>query len=174
MKVGIDLDKKHLVKLGIVALIVFLLDQAVKMWVLNNFTVGEARPFIPGVLQLRYFQNTGMAFGILAEYQWVFIVFVPIALILFGVFAIKGKWFPHWLQQVTLVAVIISGFSNWVDRIAHGFVIDMFEPTFIRFAIFNVADSFITVGSIILFITFILSELRMASRKTSVCKKYIE
>ena len=159
------MDKKYIVNLGVFALIVFLLDQAVKLWVLNNFTVGEARPFVPGVLQLRYFQNTGMAFGILADYQWVLIVFVPIALILLGVYAIKGKAFPHKLQQYTLVAVIVSGFSNWVVRIAHGFVIDMFEPTFVRFAIFNVADSFITVGFIILFITTALSELSIGKQK---------
>ena len=76
-------------------------------------------------MQLRYFQNTGIALGILADHQWVLIVFVPIALILLGAFAIKGRVFPHKLQQYTLVAVIVSGFSNWVDRIAHGFVIDM-------------------------------------------------
>ena len=154
-----------MMKLGVFALAVFLLDQAVKLWVLTNFAAGEVRPFIPGVLQFRYYQNTGMAFSLLAEHQWIFVISTPLLLIAFGILLIKGKVFPHKLQKFALVAVMVSGFSNWVDRIAHGFVIDMFEPTFMRFAIFNIADIFITVGVITLFVTVILSEVRKNREK---------
>ena len=149
-----------MMKLGVFALAVFLLDQAVKLWILTNFVAGEVRPFIPGLLQFHYYQNTGMAFSFLAEHQWIFVIFKPLLLIAIGIILIKGKVFPHRPQKFALVAVMAGGFSNWVDRIAHGFVIDMFEPTFIRFAIFNIADIFITVGVITLFITTILSEVR--------------
>ena len=101
-----------------------------------------------------------MAFSLLAGHPWIFIAFRPLLLIVFAVLLVKAKIFPHRLQQFALVAVMAGGLSNWIDNIAHGFVIDMFEPTFMSFAIFNLADSFVTVGVAIILITFIFSEVR--------------
>ena len=163
-----NLKKRHLLNSGLFALVIVLIDQAVKLWVLANFTVGEVRPFIPNILQFHYYQNTGMAFGLLAGHPWFFIASRPLLLTVFAVFLVKVNIFPHRLQQFALIAVMAGGFSNWIDNIAHGFVIDMFEPTFMSFAIFNVADSFITVGVAIILTTFIFSEVRKNRVKTNI------
>ena len=149
-----------MIKIIFFALGIIVLDQAVKLWVLASFALGEARPFIPGVLQLRYVQNTGMAFGLLAEHQWIFLIFNPLILIAVTAFVVKTKIFTGKAQQFAFAAFVAGGFSNWIDRIAHGFVVDMFEPTFMRFAVFNVADIFIILGAIVLFVAYALSETR--------------
>jgi len=159
-----------MLKLALFAIGVFALDRIVKIWVLANFTMGEVRPFIPGFVQFRYTRNTGMAFSFLADHQWVFLVFVPLVLIGLGV-AFKRGAFPCFVQQLALVAVMAGGFGNWVDRILYGSVVDMFEFTFMRFAIFNVADIFITCGAILFFIAYLVGEHRKKDQVTQVTEE---
>jgi len=161
-----------MLKLGLFALGVILVDQGVKLWVLANFALGEARVFIPGVLQLRYIQNTGMAFSLFVGHPWIPMVLTPLILIVMGYLLFGKKLFPCQVQQFALAAVMAGGLSNWIDRIFHGFVIDMFEPAFMRFAVFNVADSFISVGGIVFVIAYILSETR--KNRGEVAEKDVE
>lgn len=146
-------------KLALFALGVFVLDRVVKAWILANFTWGEVRPFIPGLVQLRYTRNTGMAFSFLAEHQWVPMILVPLTLIGLG-FVLYKRMFPCPVQQFCIAAVIAGGLGNWVDRILYGYVVDMFEFLFIRFAVFNVADIFITLSAPVFFIAYIAGERR--------------
>ena len=55
-----------------------------------------------------------------------------------------------------LAAVWAGGVGNAIDRVVHGYVVDMFEVEFINFAVFNVADIFIVCGCIGLFIYLLL------------------
>jgi len=145
--------------MGLFALGIIALDQILKAWVLANFALGEVRPFIPGLLQLRYTQNTGMAFSFLAGHAWVPLILTPLLLIGLG-FCLWKKMFPCKVQQLALAAVMAGGLSNWIDRLIHGFVVDMLDPVFMRFAVFNLADCFITLGGIVFFVAYLLSEHR--------------
>ena len=58
-----------------------------------------------------------------------------------------------------LTLIIAGGLGNFIDRISQGFVVDMFHVDFINFAIFNVADSYLTVGVIILLIAMLKEEI---------------
>ena len=58
-----------------------------------------------------------------------------------------------------LVLIIAGGLGNFIDRISQGFVVDMFHLDFINFAIFNVADSYLTVGVIVLMIAMLKEEM---------------
>jgi len=138
---------------------IFAVDRIVKLWVVNSFALGEVRAFLPGLLQFRYVQNTGMAFGFLTGHQWIFLVLTPLILGVLGVLIAKGM-FPCPVQRLAIVAVMAGGFGNWVDRLVYGAVIDMFEPTFMRFAVFNVADIFIVVGGITFAVAYIVDEWR--------------
>ena len=146
-------------KLILIALGVFALDRVVKMWTLANFALGEARPLIPGVIQLRYVRNTGVAFSFLADHQWILMLIIPLMLIGLGIALAKGV-FPCPVQKIALVAVMAGGFGNLLDRILYGHVVDMFEFLFMNFAVFNVADIFITIGAPVLFIAYVLGEWR--------------
>jgi len=138
---------------------VFLLDRVVKVYILNNFALGEVRAFLPGFMQLRYTQNTGMAFGLLGDQQWLFIVLVPVLVVLLLVLIAKNI-FPCPICHLALVGIIAGGLGNWVDRLTWGFVVDMFEFTFVRFAIFNVADISITLGGILFLVAHLVGEWR--------------
>ena len=153
-------------KLILMALGIFALDRVVKMWILANFALGEVRPLIPGFIQLRYVRNTGMAFSFLADAPWVFLIFVPLMLIALGIALWKGV-FPCPVQKIALVAVMAGGFGNLLDRILYGYVVDMFDFVFMNFAVFNVADIFITIGAPVLFIAYVLDERRKEKIKAS-------
>lgn len=58
-----------------------------------------------------------------------------------------------------LVLIIAGGLGNFIDRISQGFVVDMFHLDFVNFAIFNVADSYLTVGVIVLMIAMLKEEM---------------
>lgn len=135
---------------------VILLDRLVKQWVLATLELGEVRTFLPG-LRLTYFQNTGMAFSFLQNHQWILIALIPVVMIVLWI-CLARNMFPCPVQQIGIVCVMAGGLSNWVDRILYRFVVDMFEFTFVRFAVFNVADIFITSGAILFLIAYVFHE----------------
>ena len=99
-----------------------------------------------GVLHLTYVRNEGAAFGMLANHRWVFMIFSTVAIIgltiyLFG-FSKDTKW-----VKIGLAMIIGGGIGNMIDRLLLGYVIDFIDFTLINFAVFNVADSFVTVGA---------------------------
>lgn len=60
----------------------------------------------------------------------------------------------NFLLDMSLILIISGGLGNFIDRIRIGYVIDMIDLDFMNFAIFNLADSFLTIGVILLFIMF--------------------
>ena len=150
-------------KLVLLAIGIFVLDRVVKIWILANFALGEARSFIPGLVQLRYTRNTGIAFSFLEAHQWVPMILVPLVLIGLGI-ALAKRAFPCFWQQLGLVAVMAGGLGNWIDRVLYGYVVDMFDLLFMNFAVFNVADIFITLGSVVFLVAFIAGEWRKGKR----------
>jgi len=132
----------------IVAVIILIIDQIAKYWTNANLVVDSASPIIPGFVQLTNVQNRGAAFGILQDGRWFFIALTVVvavaAIVLIRKNIIKGK-----LGRWMLVLVIAGGLGNCIDRLFKGYVTDMFQFQFMNFAIFNVADIFITIGGII-------------------------
>ena len=155
--------KLALLGMGIVILV---LDRVVKMWVLASFTLGEARPLIPGLVGLRYTRNTGMAFSFLVDHQWVPMIVAPLVLIGLGIVLYK-RVFSCPVQQFCVVALMAGGLGNWLDRILYGYVVDMFELLFMNFAVFNVADIFITLSAPVFFIAYLIGERRKKKEAVS-------
>ena len=131
-------------------------DQFTKYLTVANIALYEDVPFIPGLLQLTYVQNTGAAFSSFEGQQWLFAI-------IFAVFTIGVIWefrknttgftpFERW----GIVAIYGGGLGNMIDRVRLGYVVDMIETTFITFPVFNVADCFITCGCIALMAHLIL------------------
>ena len=149
------MKRKVTVPIVIVALIA--LDQWVKFEIVKNIQLGEVKPFIPKILSLTYLRNTGAAFSILENQQWLFAV---ITLVVIGAAIwylskhIKGS---VWLLSA-LSLIIAGGIGNFIDRMRQGFVVDMFQLDFINFAIFNVADSYLTIGVMVLVVMMLKEE----------------
>ncbi len=130
--------------LGIIGIII--LDQGVKLWTVNNLALYEEKAFIPHVLRLYYVQNRGAAFGMLANQRWIFIALTLILVIGVMIFLFAGK-LKGVNQYVPAVFIIGGGIANLIDRIYLGYVVDMFDVLLFDFAVFNVADSFVTVAA---------------------------
>ena len=149
------MKRKVTVPIVIVALIA--LDQWVKFEIVKNIQLGGVKPFIPKILSLTYLRNTGEAFSILENQQWLFAV---ITLVVIGAAIwylskhIKGS---VWLLSA-LSLIIAGGIGNFIDRMRQGFVVDMFQLDFINFAIFNVADSYLTIGVLVLIVMMLKEE----------------
>ena len=128
---------------GIVAV-----DQFTKYLTVANIALGQDVPFIPGFLGLTYLQNTGAAFSSFEGQQWLFAIIF--ALFTIGIVyefkkdTMKFSKFERWC----IVAIYAGGLGNMIDRLRFGYVVDMIQTEFIDFPVFNVADSFITCGTI--------------------------
>lgn len=135
---------------GIVAV-----DQWTKFLVLEHIPLYGHVDAIPGLFHLTYVRNTGAAFSAFEGMQWLFaLIFVVLTVaILYEYFKkpLPFTGFEHWL----IAAIYGGGVGNMIDRLRMGFVVDMIEVDFMRFAVFNVADCFITCGSILLILHLI-------------------
>ena len=125
-------------------------DQLAKYLTVANIPLFSDVPFIPGLLQLTYVQNTGAAFSSFQGQQWLFaVMFVIFTGLILWEFLKKPMPFQK-LERWCIAAVYAGGLGNMIDRVRLGYVVDMIETTFMEFPVFNVADCFITCGCILL------------------------
>lgn len=138
---------------AIVTVIVLILDQLLKFWVTKNIPLdaigAECVELIPGVVHLTNVHNYGAAFNIMQNARWlllgVTVVFVIGVIVVITQEIIRGR-FGQWAA----VLVMAGAIGNGLDRALYGYVVDMFELEFMNFAVFNIADIFITVSGILL------------------------
>lgn len=125
-------------------------DQVTKFLTVANIPLYQDVPFLPGVLNLTYVQNTGAAFSSFEGQQWLFalIFLVFTGLILFEYFK-KPMGFATF-ERWCIAAIYGGGLGNMIDRVRMGYVVDMIETSFMEFPVFNVADCFITCGCVLL------------------------
>ena len=128
-----------------IALIIILIDQITKFLIKTNFQLNQSLPLIKNIFQLTYIHNFGAGFGILQQQKWilVFISLIVIGIIFYYFDRIKEK---EILLQVLVGFTLGGTIGNLIDRIVYGFVIDFLD--FRIWPIFNIADSFVTVGVI--------------------------
>ena len=149
--------KKRGIIAGIITALI-ILDQMVKAYVVQNIALGEIKSWIPNLVSLTYLQNRGAAFSMLQDQQWFFAVITLVVMV-------GAIWYLHkhiedsFWTVFGLVLIISGGLGNFIDRISQGFVVDMFHLDFVNFAIFNVADSYLTVGVIVLMIAMLKEEM---------------
>ena len=149
--------RKTYIGIGIVliAALVFL-DQFTKHLAVLHLKDQPNIIWVKGVMELEYLENRGAAFGILQNQQWLFILlfflFVTAVIIFYCRMPLEKKYLP---VQIISLFLIAGGLGNLIDRIRLGYVIDFFYFSLINFPIFNVADIYVTVGMVILFILLI-------------------
>lgn len=124
-------------------------DQLVKFLVRANIPLWESVPLIPHVMDLTYYQNTGAAFSLLNEHTWILTIISAVVSVALAAALVK-KSFRHPAGRVCLAVVLAGAVGNLIDRAVFGFVTDMFQTTFMNFAVFNVADICVVLGGIAL------------------------
>ena len=147
---------KRKVSIFISILLLILMDQAVKGYVVKEIPLGGMRRFIPKVVSLTYLKNSGAAFSMLENQQWFFTIITLTAMGAAFVYLYRHIKGSLWLL-LGLTLIISGGIGNFIDRLRQGFVVDMFHLDFMNFAIFNVADIYLTIGVGLLLI-YILRE----------------
>ncbi len=138
---------------------VIVLDQLSKLWAVAYLQPLATLPLIPGVLHFTYSENSGAAFSILRDKQSLLVGVTFVAMIAMSIYLYK------WAQEdgerwhkLCLAAIIGGGIGNLIDRIRLAYVVDFIDFRLINFAIFNVADSFISVGSVGLLLLLLLKK----------------
>ncbi len=130
-------------------LIIFLGDQASKAWIQKAMGFGMTRPIIGDAFQLYLTQNRGGAWGVLPSGNKIFIVFALIATIAL-VYAYHKLARRDVLIGASFALALGGALGNLLDRIRYGYVVDFFYAKIIQWPVFNVADSAITVGIVLL------------------------
>lgn len=126
-----------------------VVDQLVKWWVRGNIPLGTGIPFIPHLLDLTYIQNTGAAFSSFSGLTWLLTAVSLAASVVLAALLWKN-FFPGWPGKLSLSLLLGGAVGNLIDRALLGFVTDMFETTFMTFAVFNVADIGVVVGGFLM------------------------
>ena len=133
---------------AIAALLALIADQALKYYVTLNIPLGDGVvPLIPGVMSLVNYRNTGAAFSMLSGggARWAFVV-LAVSFTAAVIYLIVNRKISSKAMCWILTMIAAGAMGNAIDRAFYGYVVDMFRTDFINFAIFNVADIFITVG----------------------------
>ena len=105
------------------------------------------------MLELLYVQNTGAAFSLLENAQWLFILIAVAAVLLISVFLIRLPKTKRYQPLHILLTFISAGaVGNLIDRIQLGYVRDFIYFSIIDFPVFNVADIYVTVSTALLVI----------------------
>lgn len=149
---------------------IVVLDRLVKYWAMTVLAPAVEIEGIRGIFHFYYVENTGAAFSILREHTWILIVITAVV-VAAGLYILffKKISLPY---QICIAAIVGGGIGNLIDRIFYGYVVDMFMFDFVEFAIFNVADIFITLGGIAILVVLLFfdKENPLFKRKSEVAE----
>jgi signal peptidase II len=145
--------------------LIVLLDQLFKYWVTVSVDpVGQVE-LIKGVIRITNVRNSGAAFGLFPDTRWVLVAISGVCIVVIAATMVYYKG-NQW-GKLGLAGVLGGALGNFIDRLALGSVIDMFEFEFMNFAIFNVADIFITLGGLLFCISLLLRSKERAPAQQS-------
>ena len=145
-----------------IAAVVLIIDQTVKWACLS---LNGSVTLIPQGLALTYAENTGMAFSLFSGRAWLLGV-VSALCILVGWLVLR-RYRLGMLSRVAAMLMLGGAAGNMIDRFLRGYVVDMFEVLFMEFAIFNVADAALTVGTLLMAISLLLCPKEWQEKSTT-------
>lgn len=145
----------------VLIVILIVIDQLVKFTVLNIIgTSGNSITILPHVLSLTYVENQEAAFGLFGSNLLLIILDIIIIIIIIKILFTK-KYELENKTRTAISLILAGGFSNFIDRVFRGHVIDYFDISEIfNYPIFNVADCYIVIGVILIMITIIIKTIK--------------
>ena len=143
---------------------IVLIDQISKNYIYQNkVQYDNIFSVIEGILNFTYVENTGIAFGIFSDFDGLKVVFivVPILITLYLFSLLNNKEFQNPFSHISLLLIISGAIGNIIDRIFRGYVIDFIQFDIDIFPyIFNIADSSVTIGLLLLLYSSIIVQRR--------------
>ncbi|MGS0764710.1 signal peptidase II [Syntrophomonas curvata] len=135
-------------------LLVLVIDQLSKLWIVHSFNPGESRAVWDQVFYLTYVQNQGAAFGMLPGRSWLFLIGALLVIVVLIIFNSRYRQ-PNRMQIIT--GLIVAGaVGNLLDRVRLNYVVDFFDLGW--WPVFNIADMAIVCGAILLVIMMFRDE----------------
>ena len=156
--------------LSIPASVIIFFDQLTKLWVERNLEVGEfwmPLTWLEPYARLIHWKNTGVAFGMFQDSNLFF------AALAWFVTAAIAFYFPRisrqdWPLRLALTLQFSGALGNMIDRLRVGYVIDFISVG--KFYIFNIADSAITIGVVVLVLGVFIQEMRERKEKKAAAQ----
>ncbi len=146
--------------IGIIFMFSIVSDQLTKIWAVNTLKNGESIKLIGNFLRFTYAENKGAAFSILQNQLWFFII---ISIVMLGVLAyiyFKTKNITK-ISRLSIAMIAGGAIGNLIDRVNLGYVVDFIDVrfgSFYDFPIFNIADSFVVCGTILMIILILFNK----------------
>lgn len=145
---------------GIIFLFSIISDQLTKLWAVNQLKDGESIKLIGNFLRFTYAENKGAAFSILQNQLWFFIIATVVMLIILGYMFFMAKNLTH-VSRLSISMIAGGAIGNFIDRLRLGHVVDFIDVrfgSFYNFPIFNIADSFVVCGTILMIILILFNK----------------
>ena len=153
-----QISKKKVLLLWMGTLAMFLLvilDQVTKQLAVRYLKDQPAIPILPNVFELHYLENRGAAFGILQGQKNLFVVLTIVTLTALIYLYIRIPKENRYLYIHLLLILLIPGaIGNFIDRCTNDYVIDFFYFKLIDFPVFNMADIYVSVATVLVVILF--------------------
>ncbi len=148
---------------GIIFCVLLVIDMVTKH-VAEGLT--EKVMVIKGIFSFIYVENTGMAFGLFSNNGTILIIMTLlfIIMLLYVYFSHHTK---NYLYHISFALIICGGIGNFIDRVSYGYVRDFINLEFMSFPVFNLADTFITIGVVLMvvYMIYIVIKLRKRAKK---------
>ena len=142
-------------------ILILILDQLTKYFAVKFLMNGESYVIIKDFLQLEYVENFGAAFGILQNRK-IFFIIITLAVIIAVIFYLKRNYYYiNRPMKVALTMLLAGAVGNFIDRVRLGYVIDFIHVNFGKFydfPVFNIADSFIVISTILIVYMVLLNK----------------
>ena len=140
------------------AAVLVVLDQLIKHWATAALLPVGSMEVLPGIVELRYCLNDGMAFSMLAGKQGLLIGVTSVMLVAVLVMLFVRKM--PLAERIAWTLVLDGGVGNLIDRVLNGVVVDYINVLFMHFAIFNFADICVCVGVGLLMLVLLLDSTK--------------
>lgn len=154
------MNKKKKISLFVDAIVIALLialDQITKYLAVIHLKGKNAFSLIPNVLELKYLENRGAAFGMLQNQKAFFICMEVLILLIVCYILVKCPTHKKYrMGRICMVCIAAGDVGNMIDRLIQDFVVDFIYFVPINFPIFNVADIYVTLATIGLLLLLML------------------
>lgn len=154
----------------IIGILLIGLDQLVKYWAVNSLQPVGSMDFLHigklDIMHLTYVENDGAIFGSMSGQRW-FLIGFPLLIIAAGIFVLIKFHKRSKLLNTAVFLFVVGGIGNLIDRIRFSYVVDMFDIQLFKFAVFNVADIYVTVAMLLILIYAFFVDTKIDKNKKS-------
>ncbi|KUG22870.1 lipoprotein signal peptidase [hydrocarbon metagenome] len=162
--------KKNLIIFILGAAVIVALDQITKAAIVEKFSLHESHSVIDGLFNIVYVMNPGAAFGFLADaselFRRIFFTGITVTVILLIIYYIVKSKLQNTLYLISLTLIFSGAVGNLIDRIRYGAVVDFLDVYIgtAHWPAFNVADSSISIGAVLMIYGMIVQRKKEKSK----------